>query len=96
MYSRLRLEHTLAQVYNLCLVLKKQSLFLFCSNEQHTDYKSARAWGVIGWKCDICPVKWDTQLKQGIKLFGWVYIGVMGKCRKKEDQTYLKLICILL
>jgi len=36
------------------------------------------------------------QLKQGIKLFGWVYIGVMGKCRKKEDQTYLKLICILL
>ena len=38
--------HTLAQVYNLCLVLKKQSILLFYSNEQHTDYKSARAWGV--------------------------------------------------
>jgi len=34
---------TLAQVCNLCLVLKKQSILPFCSNEQHTDYKSARA-----------------------------------------------------
>jgi hypothetical protein len=30
----------------LCLVLKKQFLLLFCSNEQHTDYKSARAWRI--------------------------------------------------
>jgi len=30
----------LAQVCNLCLVLKKQFILLFCSNEQHTDYKS--------------------------------------------------------
>ena len=26
--------------------LKKKSILLFCSNEQHTDYKSARAVGI--------------------------------------------------
>jgi hypothetical protein len=30
----------------LCLVLKKQSILLFCSNEQYTNYKSAQAWRI--------------------------------------------------
>jgi hypothetical protein len=30
----------------LCLVSEKQSIVLFCSKEQHTDYKSARAWDI--------------------------------------------------
>jgi hypothetical protein len=43
-YIRVRFSlRTPVQVCNLCLVLKKQSILLLCSNEQHTDYKS-RAW----------------------------------------------------
>jgi len=45
---------TLAQVCNLCLVLKKQSIFLFCSNEQHTYYKSVRAWNVLFANSQLC------------------------------------------
>jgi len=56
----------LSQVCSLCLVLKKQSLLLFCSSEQHTDYKSAGAWG--------------------IKLVGWLYMGIMGKLKKIKSH----------
>ena len=34
--------HAGASLY-LCLVLKKQSILPFCSNEQYTDYESVRA-----------------------------------------------------
>lgn len=43
----------LAQVCNLCVVLKANDIF--CSNEQHTNYKSARA-GKNAWaNCLLTP-----------------------------------------